>query len=56
MNRETGWYWIKIYKGWVVAKWYSPFGFFQISGDSHPWKEKDIYEIDETPIKRKDNE
>lgn len=55
-EREYAFYWIKIYKGWVVAQWHPSVNCFFCCNDCGPWRECDILEIDETPIKRKENE
>lgn len=51
-EREYAFYWVKIYNRWVVAEWYPSVNCFFRCNDCRPYREHEILEIDETPIKR----
>lgn len=49
-ERKDGFYWVKVYSGWVVCEWRQGRGLWLKPGDGRPLTERDIDTIYEIPI------
>ena len=49
-NRKSGFYWVKFKTEWQPAQWLMAQGYWLILGIYHPVFERDLQEINETPL------
>ncbi len=52
MERESGYYWVKIKGEWIVAQWDKSMDWWVITGNEHLFYDSDFEEIDERRIVR----
>lgn len=55
MERESGYYWVKIKGEWIVAQWDKSMDWWVITGNEHLFYDSDFEEIDERRIVREEN-
>lgn len=48
--RQDGYYWVKITFEWRIARYFSDYGHWFITGTSEVFSDSDFEEIDEKPI------
>lgn len=55
MNRQAGYYWVKLHGEWVIAKWYFENGYhWDLFDGGMPFKDNQLEEIDERRIEREE--
>jgi hypothetical protein len=52
MKRESGYYWVRFYDEWEVARYYSESKEWQLTGADRHFSDNSLNEIDERKIER----
>lgn len=52
MKRESGFYWVKCDKEWIIAEYWQPTNIWFVCGEVTKWSTSDLDEIDERKIER----